>query len=226
MGCGFCGGQSSPKVRERKTEIFEYKIEKDRDAFVMKFLRNDVTLTWRQFIAISKEENKAFVNIIKEAILSTNFKAVFFNCPPVTRDDLNNVFEVAILNAPDLYDINTDVNTFGDKFKGKTMVTAFANLSGDSLMVCPIPLEDQKHEIYSSLGPFLRSAPIDQQTAFWALIGNELFTLISKRRVWLNTAGGAISFLHMRLDSKPKYYKYRKFMNRDYYKEKVNSADH
>jgi len=127
MGCG-----SSFQVRERSTETLNYKLEKDGDACVLKFLRNDIPLTWREFIMISKANNKGFVSIIKEAILSTNFQTIFLNCPPVTRADLNNLFEIAILNAPILYGIRTDVNTFEDKFKGQTMVTAFENLGGDS----------------------------------------------------------------------------------------------
>merc|ERR1719189_1539560 len=125
----------------------------------MKFTHNGGPVTWRNFIALTKESDIAFINVIKEAILSTGFNAIFFNCPPVTRDDLNQVFEVAIMDAPSLDGVRTDVTSFADKFKGNDMVTSFENLAKDSLMVSPVPLEDQKEEIYASLGPFIRNAP-------------------------------------------------------------------
>jgi len=199
-------------------DVFTFTEEKDDDVRVMKFTHNGEPVTWRSFIALTKESNIAFVNVLKEAILSTSFNAMFFNCPPVTRDDLNQVFEAAIMNAPSLDGVTTDVKSFEDKFKGNDMVTSFENLRKDSLMVSPVPLEDQKEEIYSSLGPFIRNAPEEQQLAFWGAIGQELFQLIPKRTVWVNTAGTGVYFLHMRLDSKPKYYQYEKFMSSDYYR--------
>jgi len=241
MGC--CGSRSSsptaPEAREEKTEVFDaevpevkkeknetfnYKSKKDGDACILTFSRNKIPLTWRQFISLCKANNLSFFINMKDAILRTNFKTIFFNCPPVTMADLDNVFEVAILNAPDLDGITTDVHTFKNKFVDKTMVTSFKNINGDAVLVCPVPKKDQPEEIYSSLGPFIQSAGIEQQTAFWCLVAKDLDTLISERTVWLNTAGTAVSFLHMRLDSRPKYYKYMKFASSDYYKEKPKSA--
>jgi len=244
MGC--CGSRTSPKApetRDEKTEVFESKVEskvpetkkekseifnykskKDGDAYVLTFTRNKVEITWRKFISLCKANNLSFVIIIKEAILRTKFETIYFNCPPVTKADLDQVFNVAILNAPALRSVTTDVHTFADKFIDQNMVTSFENLNGDCLMVCPVPLEDQPEEIYSSLGPFIRSARIEQQIAFWGLVASDLETVISIRKVWMNTAGTGVSFLHLRLDSRPKYYEYRKFMNSDYYKEKLKSA--
>lgn len=239
MGC--CGSArkstpEAPEARKKKTEVFESKVpeettdiftcksKQDGDAFIQTFFRNKIPLTWREFIALCKAKSLSFVVIIQEAILRPNFKTIYFNCPPLTKDDLDNVLEFAILNAPPLVDVSADVEKFADKFKGKSMVTSFNNYGGDALLVCPVPIEGQDVDIYSSLAPFIRCARIEQQTAFWARVAKDLETLIPERTVWMNTAGTQITFLHLRLDSRAKYYQYTKFTNKNYYSEKVDNA--
>jgi len=240
MGCCSSTNKSTPKepeAREEKTEIFEpkrpaalpetsdtfkHKRQSDGDAFILTFTRNKKPLTWKEFISESKAKSLSLVLQIQEAISRPNLEKIYFNCPPLTSDDLDNPVEFAILDAP--LRSSTDVESFKDKFVGKSVVTSFNNFNADSLMVCPIPEEGQDVDIYSSLAPFIRSAPIKQQIAFWARVAKDLDTLISERTVWMNTAGDNVSFLHLRLDSKPKYYHYEKYENINYYTEKVDNT--
>jgi hypothetical protein len=45
----------------------------------------------------------------------------------------------------------------------------------------------------------------------WRNVGETMQQRITDRPVWLNTAGGGVSWLHVRLDSWPKYYRFRPY---------------
>jgi len=140
------------------------------------------------------------------------------NCPPVRKNTLDEIFEMAIIDSPRLDGIKTDLFTFREKFRGNDLAVSFENLGGDAVMVCPMPLKDEDPAIYSSMGQFIRGGHMKQQVAFWGDVGKGMSSLLSKRTVWLNTAGGKVHFVHMRMDSRPKHYHYKKFSNKDYYK--------
>ncbi|MGI9319636.1 MAG: DUF6940 family protein, partial [bacterium] len=95
-------------------------------------------------------------------------------------------------------------NLFRQMSKGDAGV--FPNLGGDALMILPSPVDEDSP--YSHLLTFLRAAPSDQVHKFWQLVGDSLSARISNTPVWLSTAGGGVSWLHARLDDKPKYYVY------------------
>ena len=57
-------------------------------------------------------------------------------------------------------------------------------------------------------------APKTQQQALWQAVSKAVEEQICGRPLWLNTAGGGVAWLHVRLDSTPKYYQfapYRKY---------------
>lgn len=62
--------------------------------------------------------------------------------------------------------------------------------------------------VYGHLAPFVRHAPKLQLDAFWRLISSTINSEISDMPVWLNTAGGGVAWLHVRFDSRPKFYGY------------------
>ena len=46
---------------------------------------------------------------------------------------------------------------------------------------------------------------------FWQTVGREMRSRLineKEKNVWMSTCGGAVSWLHMRLDSTPKYYSF------------------
>ena len=44
------------------------------------------------------------------------------------------------------------------------------------------------------------------QHALWRTVGEAVSERITDRPLWLSTAGGGVAWLHVRLDSRPKYY--------------------
>jgi len=204
---------------EGENSAYEFSSKKDEEVFIFQFTKNGKPFTWKDFIKITKEKDRGFISKLKEAILSTELKTIFFNCPPLTSSILEEKFEMAILEAPGLDGIRTDMYTFEKNLRNKDLVASFENLGGDALMVCPVPLEGQNKQIYSSLGPFIHGAPMEQQIAFWGDVGSGLSELVNNRTCWLNTEGSGVHFLHMRIDSRPKYYHYLEFSNESYYEK-------
>ena len=86
----------------------------------------------------------------------------------------------------------------------------FGNLSGDAELVVPTPMPKLD---YPHLSAFVRSAPSEQQRALWAAVGLALtaWWLRTSEPVWTSTSGLGVSWLHIRLDQRPKYYTHAPF---------------
>ena len=82
----------------------------------------------------------------------------------------------------------------------------FENLGKDAILVVPSPLGSEP--AYSHLAAFIRYAPENQRHLLWRIVGQTVQNEISARPLWVSTAGGGVDWLHVRLDSRPKYYGY------------------
>ena len=59
---------------------------------------------------------------------------------------------------------------------------------------------------YGHLAAFVRLAPEQQRQSLWQAVGEAMSRRICTKPVWLSTAGAGVSWLHVRLDDRPKYY--------------------
>ena len=87
----------------------------------------------------------------------------------------------------------------------------FDNLGGDSTLIAPCP---SKQASFPHLAAFMRKGSNEQLEDFWKIVASEFSSRIEKdkpRNVWLSTAGDGISWLHMRLDPRPKYYQHSEY---------------
>jgi hypothetical protein len=56
---------------------------------------------------------------------------------------------------------------------------------------------------------YARAVATDQRiSAVWQAVGDALLARVAADPVWLSTAGLGVSWLHVRLDSRPKYYRH------------------
>jgi hypothetical protein len=88
-------------------------------------------------------------------------------------------------------------------------VIAFENLGRDALLIVPRPLGPPT--CYAHLASFVRCAPAAQQIALWQAVGRAVRERIGPRPFWLSTAGMGVSWLHVRLDQRPKYYRFQEY---------------
>jgi hypothetical protein len=119
-----------------------------------------------------------------------------------------------LLDYPSFATRKTDSETYKSYFakpQDENGIVSFTNLSGDATLIVPSPRTNE--DAYGHFAVFLRKAPVLQIDALWQKIGDVLLRLVSNRPLWLSTAGGGVAWLHVRLDSTPKYYGYAPYRN-------------
>ncbi len=151
--------------------------------------------------------------VLTDALLAVPFGAIYWEARPVGPDDREAPFESVVLDAPGLTRVRADGAPFAGPLAGARApeVRAFPNLAGDAELVVPAPGDDV--EGYPHLSAFLRHAPTTQTHALWIEVGRAVDRWLTTRRsrVWVSTAGLGVSWLHVRLDSRPKYVKWGPF---------------
>jgi hypothetical protein len=135
------------------------------------------------------------------------YSAFRWETPAVTTASANRPFEFVLLDSPGLAR-EPDAKAFADHFRAKAEngMVAFPNLGNDAVMVVPCPLGPLA--AYGHLGAFVRQAPEAQKHALWSLVGEAMERRLGAKPAWLSTAGAGVSWLHVRLDDRPKYYGY------------------
>ena len=145
-----------------------------------------------------------FRSLFNSTLAESRFAAFRWETPAVTQDKLTRPFEFVLLDSPGLAR-RPDPDPFHKHFgHAERDVVVFTNLGGDATLVVPCPLAEPN--AYVHLASFVRLAPAAQQQAFWQAVGDAMARRIGTQPVWLSTAGGGVSWLHVRLDDRPKYY--------------------
>ena len=158
----------------------------------------EVVTLWQE----SASFTAAFVSLLAEH----EFPAFRWETPPISRATQDQTFEFVIVASAEL-DTTADPRVFASHFKsaaGADKVVGLANLGNDAWLIVPIPHEPTS--AYAHLSAFTRAAPVEQNHALWRMVGRALEQRLNDRPIWLNTAGGGVPWLHVCLDSWPKYY--------------------
>ena len=138
------------------------------------------------------------------------FNACVWECPPVTAASLSRPFECVFLSSPTLAGMRPEPEVFAAHFHPGRSIVAFDNLGGDALLVAPCPADDARD--FSHLAQFVRTAEPERQDALWQAVGEAMAARVGAEPVWLSTAGHGVAWLHVRLDSRPKYYRYAPYL--------------
>jgi len=151
------------------------------------------------------------------AVLAASpFAAYFWETPAVTSSTLGRPFEFVLTEATGLATAAADRDAFREHFASDDDhdgVVAFENLGRDATLIVPCPLvsEERSEDSYVHLAAFLRGAPDSQRHALLRCIASEVLARTSTRPLWLSTAGMGVYWLHVRLDSRPKYYRHKPY---------------
>ncbi|HWB59675.1 MAG TPA: hypothetical protein VG733_09285 [Chthoniobacteraceae bacterium] len=152
-----------------------------------------------------------FRGFFNAVITISPFTAFFWETPAVTKATLGQPFEFVLVESGGLERLTADPGPFAEHFGRSTeTVLIFPNLGGDAMLVVPAPISE--HANYTHLARFIRHAPAAQIDAFWRCAGEKMMHRVSDKPVWLSTAGMGVSWLHLRLDSQPKYYRHGEYM--------------
>jgi hypothetical protein len=150
------------------------------------------------------QDDAGFRAVFNGLLADAPYSAFRWETPPVTADTLARPFEFVLLDSPGLAR-RPDAAAFAGHFAGAAAgVATFPNLGGDAVLVVPCPLADPA--AYGHLAAFVRHAPEAQRHALWRAVGRAMGRRVGAAPVWLSTAGAGVSWLHLRLDDRPKYY--------------------
>lgn len=146
-----------------------------------------------------------FISVLADA----PFSAYFWETPPVTEVTLDKTFEFVLVDSPHLVNARPDAIAFATHFESaeeEQAVVTFDNLGRDALLIVPCPCAPLS--AYPHIALFTREAPESQNHTLWQCVGRALERRIHARPVWLSTAGLGVFWVHVRIDSRPKYYSF------------------
>ena len=147
-----------------------------------------------------------FRSLFNSILADSPYAALRWETPAVTAATISRPFEFVLLDSPGLAR-RPDAEAFAEHFRaGEAGVVTFANLGGDAVLVVPCPVAEPS--AYGHLAAFVRAAPAQQRQALWKSVGEAMARRVGAKPVWLSTAGAGVSWLHVRLDDRPKYYGY------------------
>lgn len=158
------------------------------------------------------QHDRGFRSFFISLLSHMPYAAYCWELPPVTRDSVDRLFECVIVDCPKLAGVEADQITFGSCFSRATAgagIITFPNLGRDALLIVPCP--QNKISAYAHIAVFIREAPEIQKHAMLKCLGREIQHRIGEHALWVNTAGQGVHWLHVRLDSYPKYYSYQPY---------------
>lgn len=167
-------------------------------------------------VFVKLRDDPAFGNFFNQLLADSPFSAFRWETPAVTTSLFGRPFEFVLLDYPAL-DRPADSSAFSEHFDNLAQargVASFPNLRGDASMIVPCPVGEAS--CYGHLAAFVRGAPDEQRATLWHLVGQTMLDKVGQQPIWLNTAGMGVPWLHVRLDSQPKYYGHRPYKDADY----------
>lgn len=190
--------------------IWESRIERLEGGCVQKvsLFRGAQQLCYRE-VARRWQSDEAFRIFFIGLLVDTPFDAYLWETPPVTARTIDRGFEFALVDSPRLASLPLDTSAFADYFARAVpdeSTVGFANLGRDAFLVAPCPRSSPS--VYPHLAAFARGAPSAEQHALWCSVGETLERLLCAQPLWLNTSGLGVAWVHIRFDSRPKYYSF------------------
>ena len=162
------------------------------------------------------QDNSEFRDFYFSILQESSLDAFFWENPPVTKSNINQAYEFVLVHSPQLSRVHSDPSPFEDKFKlqpADQSVIAFENLGRDAELIVPCPIAAQN--IYAHFASFIRQAPEYQKHDLFITVANSLNNRINNHPTWVSTSGLGVYWLHIRLDTRPKYYSYQAYRQFD-----------
>lgn len=139
-------------------------------------------------------------------------KRFFYETSPITKN-MKEKYQGVFIKSDALDKMKEDYSSFSQNIKKSenSDVTSFYNLSKSAYLVIPIP---RKSKQFTTLKDFMDNASERQQRNLWKEVAQSIIMMLKKYdKVWVSTHGLGVPYLHIRIDTNPKYYQTVKFKN-------------
>lgn len=179
-----------------------------------------------QYQVLKKGERLAFEEVLTlwqsspefrlfyhQMLAASNFRAYFWEHPPISSLNLNRPYEFVLIDSPILAGVRAEPTVFAAHFQGDQSAVSFRNLGRDAQLIVPAPFGELA---YPHLASFCHYAPTSQLHDFWTLAGRIVTQYLTASPRWLSTSGLGVFWLHLRLDERPKYYHHQIYRQLQY----------
>lgn len=189
-----------------------------------RLLDDETPLSFHELIQLLEHDDD-FAAWYTRLLADASFEAFYWEHPPLTFESLDRDAEFVLLDAPALATIQAEPAPFQSIFSDHPNedVIVFPNLGGDAMLIAPSPLA--ANDAYPHLAAFLRRAPADQIRSLWKHTAKTVHQHVASSPKWLSTAGLGIAWLHVRLDTRPKYYHHDSYTHHKKSKKKVSKKE-
>lgn len=156
--------------------------------------------------------NENFIDFLSSLLTQRDMDGFVWEMPPLTQETLRHQFEFVVIDTRAPYHDEADFSPFASclsEANANAEVLAFENLGGDALLIVPTPVEGAD---YRDLGHFLSTATKSHIHGFWKTVAETVTVRVSDQPVRVSVAGEGVAWLHLRLDTQPKYYQYLPYL--------------
>jgi hypothetical protein len=170
--------------------------------------KGERALTFTEVIA-GWRDDAVFRAFTCATLAAAPYPAYFWEMPPIRRGHLDVPYECMLIRSDALARLAPDADAFAAQFKtAGNVVATFPNLGGDAVLVAPEQIAGAAS--YAHLAAFVRTTPQAQQQQLFQALGDAIdgFSREYNRQIWISTSGLGIAWLHIRLDTVPKYYQH------------------
>ena len=165
-------------------------------------------ITYSEVIKLWQQEE--FRDFFISLLADTSMPAYFWETPPINQANVDREFEFVLIDSPKLANRQPDPSDFQQHFESATSeVVTFPNLGNDALLIVPCPVTNILASTH--LANFVRDAPTFQQHLLWETVGRSIASHLNEQPIWVSTSGLDVSWLHVRIDSRPKHYAYKPY---------------
>jgi hypothetical protein len=181
------------------------RTESVRNGHRVRIRQDGETVTFRSYLQLLAED-RDFALWYSELLGGADYEAFFWEHPPICHDNIDADAEFVLLDSPALARLDPDPTAFGPYFVRGREIVSFRSLGGDAVLIVPVPTEPLA--ACTHLASFVRESPTSVVLRLWRMVGETAGEMLSDRNLWLSTSGLGVSWLHIRLDSLPKYYQH------------------
>ncbi|KXX71830.1 hypothetical protein [Flammeovirga sp. SJP92] len=191
------------------------EIGKNDDVARLKIQKGEDKLSFKEVFTLWQKD-PTFTAFYVNDLLPILGNSFFWEHPPLMEKHLDKEYELVIRKTRS-YDCKMPNEVaFEEHFCNGEKVATFYNLGKNARLIVPAKIGESEH--YKHLGAFMEQADQEQIIELFDKVGAHVLNeLKTGQQIWLNTAGLGVIWLHIRLDTRPKYYKTKRYKDRHFF---------
>ena len=180
----------------------------DEGTIRVRFRRGTEPISARALLELLQSDDPSTADLLTALVRDASFSALYLEFPPLTLATVDLPAECVLVRSRSLEAAAADSHPFEEHLAhaaGDAVV--FDNLGRDAVLVVPVPRQPDRAP-YTHLAAFVRGCSAKQARCLWQSAAGAAAQRIGTTPLWVSTSGNGVPWLHVRLDSRPKYYQH------------------